>query len=219
MGHVPLAKITPTMVRNWHAGLVRSAKTTPTRQAYTLLRAMLNTAAAGVRTVHIPPPELLVHLDTWTSPASTVVFPNSNDEPIRRASWRSVWLLARDKAGLPHFRFHDLRHTGNTLAAATGASTKELMARMGHASMRAALIYQHATTDRDAAIAVALSELAGQAVPAATRSDGNTLKAADRARRTVICADGPWTLTCSDGQSGRRESNSRSQLGKLMFCR
>ena len=74
-----------------------------------------------------------------------------------------MWLLARDEAGLPDFRFHDLRHTGNTLAAATGASTKELMARMGHASMRAALIYQHATADRDAAIAVALSELA--AVP------------------------------------------------------
>jgi integrase len=37
-----------------------------------------------------------------------------------------------------------LRHTGNALAAATGASTKELMARMGHSSVRAALIYQHA---------------------------------------------------------------------------
>lgn len=40
------------------------------------------------------------------------------------------------------------------------------------------------TTDRDAAIAVALSELAGQAAPAATRSDGNTPKAAGRAKRT-----------------------------------
>ena len=119
--------------------------------------------AAGVRTVHIPPhliPELSQHLATWTTPSSPVIFPNSRDQPIRRASWRSVWLLARDKAGLPQFRFHDLRHTGNTLAAATGASTKELMARMGHASMRAALIYQHATTDRDAAIAAALSALA-----------------------------------------------------------
>ena len=84
----------------------------------------------------------------------------------------------------PHFRFHDPRHTGNTLAAATGASTKELMARMGHASMRAALTYQHATTDRDAAIAVALSELAGQVAPAATKSAGTTLKAAGRAKRT-----------------------------------
>ncbi len=53
------------------------------------------------------------------------------------------------------------------------------MARMGHASMRAALIYQHATTDCDAAIAAALSELAGQAAPASTRrGGGDTLNAA-----------------------------------------
>jgi integrase len=96
----------------------------------------------------------------YTTPRSTVVFPHSKDQPIRRTSFRSVWLLARRRAGLPELRFHDLRHTGNTLAAATGASTKELMARTGHASMRAALIYQHATTDRDAAIAVALSQRA-----------------------------------------------------------
>jgi len=53
--------------------------------------------------------------------------------------------------------FHDLRHTGNTLAAATGASLKELMARMGHASPRAALIYQHATSKRDQLIATAMN--------------------------------------------------------------
>jgi integrase len=52
----------------------------------------------------------------------------------------------------------DLRHTGNNLAAATGASTKELMARTGHSTMRAALIYQHATGERDRRIADGLSE-------------------------------------------------------------
>nr|MDQ3640814.1 hypothetical protein [Actinomycetota bacterium] len=41
-------------------------------------------------------------------------------------------------------------------------STKELMARMGHSSPRAALIYQHATRDRDEAIATALSDLVSQ---------------------------------------------------------
>lgn len=51
------------------------------------------------------------------------------------------------------FHFHDLRHTGNMLAAETGASTRELMHRMGHSSIRAALIYQHATSERDRAIA------------------------------------------------------------------
>jgi integrase len=51
---------------------------------------------------------------------------------------------------------HDLRHTGGTLSAATGATLKELMARLGHSSVRAAMIYQHATSDRDKAIAKAL---------------------------------------------------------------
>lgn len=64
--------------------------------------------------------------------------------------------MTTKRLGMGAFRIHDLRHTGNTLAAATGASTKELMARMGHASPRAALIYQHATRDRDVVIAKAL---------------------------------------------------------------
>ncbi len=45
-----------------------------------------------------------------------------------------------------------------------GASTAELMARMGHASTVAALRYQHATADRDWAIADALSSLGEQAM-------------------------------------------------------
>ena len=49
-----------------------------------------------------------------------MIFPDSKDEPIRRASWRSVWLLTRDEAGLPPFRFHDLRHTGNTPRCGAG---------------------------------------------------------------------------------------------------
>jgi hypothetical protein len=52
---------------------------------------------------------------------------------------------------------------GGTLAAATGASLKELMARLGHSSTRAALIYQHASPDRDQAIARALGALVQQA--------------------------------------------------------
>jgi len=47
-------------------------------------------------------------------------------------------------------------------SSATGASLKELMARLGHSSTRAALIYQHATRDRDQAIAKALGGLVQQ---------------------------------------------------------
>jgi integrase len=53
--------------------------------------------------------------------------------------------------------FHDLRHTANTLAA-PGSSTQELMRRMGHASTRAAMIYQHATDERDRLIADSIGE-------------------------------------------------------------
>lgn len=56
-------------------------------------------------------------------------------------------------------RFHGLRHTGNTLAASTGTSTRELMARMGHSTARAALICRHASAERDRLIADAVSGL------------------------------------------------------------
>ncbi len=58
------------------------------------------------------------------------------------------------------------------MAASTGASTKELMSRMGHASPRAALMYQHATPERDRVLADALSRLAERlnAVPPRLRA-------------------------------------------------
>jgi len=45
------------------------------------------------------------------------------------------------------------------MAAATGAGTKELMHRLGHASPRAALRYQHATAKRDEVIADGIDRL------------------------------------------------------------
>ncbi|GHJ50950.1 hypothetical protein Nm8I071_02570 [Nonomuraea sp. TT08I-71] len=58
---------------------------------------------------------------------------------------------------MPGLRFHDLQHTGNTLASRTGASLADLMARMGHASTRALMIYQHTAREHDEHIADALS--------------------------------------------------------------
>jgi integrase len=72
---------------------------------------------------------------------------------LRRSNFRKFWHRAREAVGLPELHFHDLRHTGNTMAAAEGASLRELMERMGHSSPRAALIYLHATRERDKEIA------------------------------------------------------------------
>ena len=135
-------------------------------------------SAASRRTVSIPAAlleEVRHHLDTYAQAgAHGSVFVGPAGGRLRRSNFRKqVWLPATHAVGLEDLRFHDLRHTGNTLAASTGASTRELMARMGHASSRAALIYQHATRDRDAAIAAALSELiASQARPNRSRPRG-----------------------------------------------
>jgi integrase len=64
-----------------------------------------------------------------------------------------------EKMGLKGLHFHDLRHAGNIWASKAGTSTKDLMARMGHDDMRAALIYQRATSEADAQIADRLSKL------------------------------------------------------------
>ncbi len=61
--------------------------------------------------------------------------------------------------GVPGLPFHDLRHTGNHVAAQPGASTRDLMARMGHDDVRAALIYQRATSEADRRIADRMSAL------------------------------------------------------------
>ena len=126
--------------------------------------------AAGRRLIALPPhivPELESHLASFVGvEPSSHVFTSPDGAPLRRSNFnRRVWQPTCADVGISGLRFHDLRHTGNTIAASTGASTKELMARMGHASPRAALIYQHATIERDRALADALSRLA-DATPA-----------------------------------------------------
>jgi integrase len=62
------------------------------------------------------------------------VFVGRYGRPMRGDAMRQALDRARRKAGMPGFRFDDLRHTGQTTAAATGATIKDLMRRLGHAS-------------------------------------------------------------------------------------
>ena len=121
----------------------------------------LDRAAIRVAEQTLVLPELVVdelrkHLVAVPDDPEALVLGRPGNRPFRRATLYTAWHAATKRLGMEGFRIHDLRHTGNTLAAATGASTKELMARMGHVSPRAALIYQHATRDRDVVIAKAL---------------------------------------------------------------
>ncbi len=143
---------------------------------------------AGRRTVTIPAaviPDITAHLDRFaqTGPDGPV-FVGPHGGVLRKSNFTTdVWHPAVRGLGLSHLHFHDLRHTGNTLAAATGASLRELMVRMGHASPQAALRYQHATRDRDAAIAQALSSLVEQAQSASASTTRGPQRASGRARQ------------------------------------
>jgi hypothetical protein len=129
---------------------------------------------AGRRTVRFPAelaPELRRHLEQFAAAGERgLVFVGPQGAPLRRSNFRPIWNAACNQAGVPGLHFHDLRHVGGTMAAATGASLKELMARLGHSSTRAAMMYQHATQDRDEAIAKALGGLWSRAHPNAASS-------------------------------------------------
>jgi integrase len=119
---------------------------------------------AGRRTVTLPAvtaAALAEHLATYSQPGPDgLVFTSTEGGLLRRSNFhRRVWRPAIRAVGLEGLRFHDLRHTSATLSIAAGASTRELMARMGHSSSAAALRYQHVLAGRDTAIAAALDEL------------------------------------------------------------
>lgn len=121
---------------------------------------------AGRRRVGIPSellPALRWHISKFAEPGpSGRVFVGPYGGYLRRQNFRRIWVRALSKADVAPVHFHDLRHTGNTLAASSGANLRELMERMGHASSRAALIYLHAANDRDRAIADSMNvHLAG----------------------------------------------------------
>jgi len=58
-------------------------------------------------------------------------------------SWRSAWRTLTKKAGLPGFRFHDLRHCAITQLAEHGTSDSTIMAIAGHVSRRMLERYSH----------------------------------------------------------------------------
>ncbi len=92
---------------------------------------------AGRRTVTVPEAireDLRLHLrDYVRDDPDALIFTGAKGAVLRRSGFQtqSRWAQPVAQAGLTCFHFHDLRHTGNTLAAGTGASLADLMARMG----------------------------------------------------------------------------------------
>ncbi|GAA1280376.1 putative prophage phiRv2 integrase [Planotetraspora silvatica] len=119
---------------------------------------------AGRRIVGIPQaiaPALREHLATYVQDEpGALLFPGAKGGALRRSGFntRTRWVDVVKDMGMPGLHFHDLRHTGNMLAAESGAGLKDLMTRMGHDNVRAAMIYQHAVRGADKAITDAIDK-------------------------------------------------------------
>lgn len=124
----------------------------------------------------VPPnvrPLLVAHLAEFVGPQRGAwLFTTEAGNQLTPRTFDRVWERARKAAGCPDIHLHDLRHSGLTWYASMGATVAELQRRGGHASPAAALRYQHASPERDAALADAMSQLAVPAptvIPAITR--------------------------------------------------
>lgn len=117
---------------------------------------------AGKRPVSIPPhlrPYLMEHVEKWAG--DPWLFVGRDGRRMRGNAVYQAFVRARKRVGVD-VSFHDLRHTGQTLAASTGATLADLKKRLGHASSAAAMRYLHAVDGRDKQVAAELSRLAAR---------------------------------------------------------
>jgi Phage integrase family len=164
---------------------------------------------AGMRVVGFPKvirPVLQGHLSLFAGPEpGALVFPGAKGGPLRRGNFNKLsgWHYAPRVIGAEGLHFHDLRHTGNAFAAASGAGLRDLMARMGHDSERAAIIYQHAARDADQAIA--------EAKDAQVRGSAGRQREGDDGSSGVPVPAGTCTLIARTGlrRAGERKAPTR----------
>lgn len=118
---------------------------------------------AGVRDVTVPPhivPAVVDHLDRHVGRGKdALLFTGKADGVLDEWTLRRTFKTAAESIDRPSLRFHDLRHQGAVMAARAGATTKELMTRLGHTTPQMSMRYQHAAAGRDAEIAARMSRM------------------------------------------------------------
>ncbi len=137
---------------------------TPDRPAWSEIIPKPPKSDAGIRDVGIPldlMPMVKKHLANVSIGPEALLFPSAADPNkwMMPSTLAKTYFKAREKAGRPDLRFHDLRHTAAVYAAQIGATLPELMNRLGHSTSAAAMRYQHLAQGRDAVVTAALSDV------------------------------------------------------------
>ena len=103
------------------------------------------------------------HMATYTATdPDAPVFVGPEGRALSRTRLSKVWKQTKEATGVPHeLRLYDLCHYhGTQVARKPGVTTREVMSRLGHTTMRAAILYQHASAERDREVANFLDDLA-----------------------------------------------------------
>jgi integrase len=136
------------------------------------------------RAIVVPPhirDDLQHHLDEHVADdAEALLFPPARGGcHLSDKVFRTYFISALGAVGRMNARIHDLRHFAGTQNARVGNLT-ENMARLGHVTVRASLMYQGIVAGRDHEVAAALSQLA---TAPGNDGDGETLARPARKRR------------------------------------
>lgn len=129
---------------------------------------------AGVRTVDLPAfvvDELEVHGPDIRHPGD-LVFATRSRRCAYSAAQTAITRALRGDLGRSDVRVHDLRHTGEVFAAEEGATLAELMERLGHSTVNAAMTYAHAAKGRSRVLADRLDQRRADVVDLASRRRG-----------------------------------------------
>lgn len=124
------------------------------------------TKSGQARDVALPPSIaalIAAHLADTKAFGRSPMFVGRDGQAMKRSALQTAWKRAAIAAGAKGFHLHDVRHSGLTVAAQSGATTKELMSRGGHRTPHAALIYQHVASERNELLAAQIDALAGGA--------------------------------------------------------
>ena len=120
-----------------------------------------------------------------------LVFAYADGSPLDPGTVTHTFTKVLAMAGLPHIRFHDLRHTHATLMLKAGVHPKIVQERLGHGSIAVTLdTYSH--------VVGGLQEVAAQRFEGAL--DGEALKILTSSKisdESQECRQGVWELKVS----------------------
>ena len=130
-------------------------KTVAGRRTISLSRA----AVEALRERRIAQNKEQLRAETWED--NDLVFATSKGSPTEKGNLkRRSFAPLLERAGLPHMRFHDLRHSAASLMLAAGAHPKIVQERLGYSSIAVTLdVYSHVMPSLQADAAESLDRL------------------------------------------------------------